>query len=194
MHLHLHHIAVLVRSLSTVADALPAELERRGVDTCPSEGTKEQYIDLVRSGRPSLLLLESIGEGPYRETLHKRGAGLHHFGLVTSSLEESVGYFSGKGLLLHPISLKTVEHRTVWMCRPGVPFLVELSEVDESHDIVPSPIGIDLPRLHAERVDWVPGVCLGRSGDSRIRIVTGTNAFHIAPRRRSRFESRPRTR
>jgi hypothetical protein len=180
MHLHLHHVAILVRSLSASAGALPEQLERLSVDRFPSEGTTEQYVDLDPSGRPSLLLIESIGEGPYRKALQKRGPGLHHFGLKTSSLEDSVSYFSGQGLLLHPISLKTVAQRTAWMCRPGVPFLVELSEIEGSEDGRPSPISVEVPHLNAERIDWMPDVCLIRSQDFQIRIVSGALAFKIA--------------
>jgi len=181
LKLHLDHIAILTRCLSKLEASLPVELGRLEVDTFPGEGTKEQYIDLASSGRPSLLLIESIGDGPYRRALQKRGAGLHHFGFVTDSMNDAVDYFSKQGLLLHPISLKTLDQGVVWMCRPGIPFLVEIAEVEESEAIVSSPVSMAIPGLQEKNIDWLPDLSLSLSDDTSICISIDTVSFRIIP-------------
>lgn len=181
MKLHLHHIAVLTQSLSAVEASLPHELERLGVDVFPSEGTQEQYIDLSASGRPSLLLIESIGDGPYRSALQKRGPGLHHFGFVTDCMDDAVDTFAGRRLLLHPITVRTLDQGVVWMCRPGIPFLLEIVDVEGLEDPQPPRISLAIPSLHVERIDWIPDMSLSRSDGDAIRISTGSLSFQIAP-------------
>ncbi|NJN17085.1 MAG: hypothetical protein HC822_12830 [Oscillochloris sp.] len=181
MNVHLHHIAVLTHGLSAVEESLPAELERLGVDVFPSEGTKEQYIDLSASGRPSLLLIESIGDGPYRNALQKRGAGLHHIGFVTDHIGNAVDYFAQQRLLLHPITLKTVAQGVIWMCRPEIPFLVELVDVAGSEVLQPTRISLAIPQLRVDHIDWLPDMSLSRSDNSSIWISTGSVSFHITP-------------
>lgn len=181
MNLHLHHIAVLTHSLSAVAESLPSELARLGVDTFPNEGTQEQYIDLSPSGRPSLLLIEAIGDGPYRRALQKRGAGLHHFGFMTDRINAAVDYFAQHRLLLHPITLKTFEQGVIWMCRPEMPFLVEIVSGAGSAAPEASQISIAIPRLRVDHINWLPALALSQSDDSSIQIATGSLSFHITP-------------
>ena len=181
MKIHLHHIAVLTQSLPEVERSLPQELDRLDVGHFPKEGTKEQYIDLAASGRPSLLLIEAVGDGPYREALRKRGAGLHHLGFVADHLTEAADHFARQRLLLHPTTLKTLEQGVIWMCRPGVPFLVEISGVEGLEEPGPPPITLAIPGLGVDRIDWAPDLSLRRSDDASIRISTGTVSFQIAP-------------
>ena len=179
--MHLHHIAVLVKSLSSVEKSLPGELERLSVEHFPNEGTREQYIDLSPSGRPSLLLIEAVGDGPYRSALQRRGAGLHHLGFVTDHLSEAADHFARQGLLLHPITLKTLEQRVIWMCRPGIPFLVEAVGVDELEEPVPPTITMAIPGLEVDRIDWAPDLSISRSDDALIRVSTDGVSFQMSP-------------
>lgn len=181
MKLHLHHIAILVRSVEAVEKLLPGELERLKVDSFPDEGTKEQYIDLDPGGRPSLLLIEAIGEGPYRRSLTKRGPGLHHLGFVTKSLEVAVDHFTGERLFLHPFSLKSISQRVVWMCRPGVPFLVEIKEDQElGNDSVPA-IHLELPGVTDAVFPRIPGLTMNLAENSMIKISSKAISFRIDP-------------
>ncbi|MBT9545813.1 MAG: hypothetical protein IV090_10530 [Candidatus Sericytochromatia bacterium] len=93
----------------------------------PAEGTMEQYVD-IPEGAPRLLFLQPIAEGPYARALKKRGPGLHHIGAKTASLQALIPRLSEQGLFLHPISIQTLTQGVAWLCRPGLPFLIELSE------------------------------------------------------------------
>jgi hypothetical protein len=99
----------------------------------PEEGTRELYVGSEAcSGR--LLLIEPISAGPYKQSMAKRGPGLHHVALGVESLERFADSLIGSGWLLHLCSLRSMrELRTVWLARPGIPFLVEVSQ-DERPD------------------------------------------------------------
>ncbi|EDY83790.1 hypothetical protein VDG1235_3417 [Verrucomicrobiia bacterium DG1235] len=178
MKLQLDHIAILSNSLSKTEATLPAELKRHEIETFSSEGTKEQYLELIPNKPPYLLLLESIGNGPYQRTLEKRGAGLHHFGFCTDDLEASVTYFHRHGLLLHPISLETLKRDTIWLCRPGIPFLLELNKTDQSIENTDFVIKASIPTL-TERILWVPGLELIESEKPEICLEIGSSLYTI---------------
>ncbi len=179
MKLQLHHVAVLTGSLSAAEWSLPPELKRLEVNTFPGEGTKEQYIDLSDSPGPSLLLIEPIGEGPYMRALRKRGSGLHHFGLFTDSINDAVDRLANNGLLLHPVTLKTFKQGVVWMCRPGIPFLVEIVAADSPDINEPPRIDIAVQGLEVDGIQWIPGVSISRSDDPAVGISTGAHSFRI---------------
>lgn len=169
MKLRLDHVAILTRSLSETERSLPADLERYEVEEFPGEGTKEQYIGLNKNGGPCLLLLEAISEGPYKRSLAKRGPGLHHLGCKVESIDLAVSHFAEQGLLLHPISLKTIKQGTVWMCRPGTPFLLELTEVSSGFEETETGFELAIPAL-SHQIDWIPGITLLMS-DSKDLVI-----------------------
>lgn len=179
MKLHLHHVAVLTGSLSAAEASLPPELKRLEVNTFPGEGTKEQYIELFDPPGPSLLLMEPVGDGPYRRALQKRGSGLHHFGLFTDSINDAVNRFASRGLLLHPITLKTRGQGVVWMCRPGVPFLVEIVAAESLEETEPPLFDMAIPGVEGDCIQWIPGVSISRSDDPTVGISTGAHSFRI---------------
>ncbi len=179
MLLHLHHIAILVRSLEIVEKSLPGDLERLKVESFPAEGTKEQYIDLDPSGRPCLLLIEAIGEGPYRRALSKRGPGIHHLGLVTDNLDAAVGHFSGERLLIHPFSMKSITQRVIWMCRPGVPFLVEIIEKQELDHDPPPAVHLEFPVATDAIFPRIPGVTMRWTENPWMTVSSNTSSFNI---------------
>ncbi|MGV3527214.1 MAG: hypothetical protein ACO1RX_23565 [Candidatus Sericytochromatia bacterium] len=121
------HIAFLSADLARQSDALPAFCRKQAMESFPAEGTREQYVELAADS-PRLLLLEPIAAGPYARALTKRGPGLHHLGATTPSLQALVPTLSAQGLRLHPISIQTLAQGVVWLCRPGLPFLIELVE------------------------------------------------------------------
>lgn len=145
MRLILDHIGILTPSLERSAGHFPPGFTLHEAELMPSEGTREQYATLDSKRGPSVLLLEAIQPGPYQRALDKRGPGLHHLGLATDSLQEATAALQGLGLLLHPVSLTTHSHSCVWMCRPGVPFLVELYKPGDFVSADHAPVHIELP-------------------------------------------------
>lgn len=125
----LDHVGILVADIERCVERLrPHGWPIGEIESFPSEGTKEVYIGPPRdSGR--LLLMESIGDGPYKTAMRKRGPGLHHVAISVPDFKRFVERVSGSGWLLHPKSLITqAEHKTIWLARPGIPMLVEILE------------------------------------------------------------------
>jgi hypothetical protein len=123
----LDHVGLLVGSLDRVRPAITALGAPPGpVDAFPAEGTREQYFGPDGASH-RLLLLEPIGEGPYRRAHERRGEGLHHVAIAVPDLPGYVQGLAGSGWLLLPQSLETIAAcRTAWLARPGVPCLVEV--------------------------------------------------------------------
>lgn len=133
MKIEFDHIGILVCDVMAGLESLPPEDWPIGeIETFPQEGTKEVYIGPASaSGR--LLLLEPIGEGPYRDALQKRGPGLHHIAINVDDVMAFTGRISGSGWYLHAKSLITFEkHHTVWLARPGVPLLIEVVQTNSA--------------------------------------------------------------
>lgn len=129
MKTYLNHIAFLVESLETVAKRASLREQYLGkIEEFPSEGTRELYLGKeTQSGK--VLLMQSIGPGPYANSLKKRGPGLHHIAIDVNSVESFLERIAGSGWLLHPKSLSLYKKfRQVFLCRPGVSFLVEVQE------------------------------------------------------------------
>lgn len=122
-----NHIAILVRNIHAVSGVLPHVCTLHPLEEQPSEGTRERYVTLDDENAPSLLLMQAIAEGPYSRALQRRGPGLHHIGCVCEDIETEIVENHTQRLLLHPISLITRESGVVWLCRPGMPCLVELT-------------------------------------------------------------------
>lgn len=159
MTLFVDHIAVLTPNLQRLSDQLPAFCQRFAVEQFPSEGTREQYIALTPDG-PRLLLLEPLspaGDGPYARSLHKRGPGLHHVGVLTPSLAAVIPFLSATGLLLHPTSLRTFAQGVIWACRPGLPFLLEITEGErpaiQERFVLKLPQGLPCPDFATQLFD-----------------------------------------
>ncbi|MCB0421303.1 MAG: hypothetical protein KDD61_09915 [Bdellovibrionales bacterium] len=125
----LNHIAILVESIESVVGKIQVPKSHLGVlEEFPSEGTKEMYIGgSNQMGR--LLLMQAIGDGPYKRAMEKRGPGIHHIALDVLSIDSFVSNLSGSGWLLHPKSLEFYSnHRSVFLCRQNVPVLIEVQE------------------------------------------------------------------
>lgn len=135
------HIAVLTSDLEGLSASLPAFCHKHPIESFPSEGTREQYIELA-AGAPNLLLLQPIAPGPYARALSKRGPGLHHLGARTASLDAQIPNLSRLGLRLHPISIQTLKQGVAWLCRPGLPFLIELAESAPQAEMTPIELGL----------------------------------------------------
>lgn len=184
MKISLDHIAVLTASLESCAEQLPTGYDPLEIEFQPGEGTREQYVLHRVEGAPSLLFMEPVEPGPYQRAMEKRGPGLHHLGYVTDSLNEAVELFSVSGLLLHPISLRTHSSGVVWMCRPGVPFLVELCGSLEQAGGSGIPVEIGLPvnvTVHNLCHGSLPGVVVGSSGDDAIRLSVAGESLRLRP-------------
>lgn len=128
----LDHVGVLV---ADVAAAVPIastrlQFEAGPVESFPGEGTRECYLG---SGPARLLLLEAAGPGPYQRALEKRGPGLHHVAYrFAGPLEASLPLLPG--WLLHPHSLASMPQGTLWLARPGVPLLLEITRGETEAD------------------------------------------------------------
>lgn len=176
MILNLDHIAILTANLSATVAELPQWLRLDPPEEQPTEGTLEQYAHWPCEEAPSLLLLEALSDGPYRRALAKRGPGLHHLGCSTDSLDAAVDHFAAQGLFLHPRSRHVASTNGAWMCRPGVPFLVELYV---SPEIRPHRAGEVLVRIpascagHRRVFDWMPSAtiaCTMEDGSLSIQV------------------------
>jgi len=122
------HVALLLPALEPALEALaPLDLPAGPIEEFPGEGTREVYL-----GEPDaaarLLLLQPLGsEGPYARALAKRGPGLHHLAYRAPDVRALAATLPG--WLLVPASLSTYAGcQTLWLARPGVGALIELSE------------------------------------------------------------------
>jgi hypothetical protein len=140
----LDHVALLVSSIEAAVENLGLSADPSAIEEFPGEGTRELYLG--EEGTPGrLLLMQPIGPGPYERALRKRGEGLHHLAFCTKDPTVFIDSISGSGWLLHPQSLRTVKRfKQVWLCRPGVATLVEVSTGTPSYqgDPVVSRVGV----------------------------------------------------
>jgi hypothetical protein len=180
--LNCDHVAILAVDLEVVTKTLPSWLTVHDPETHPGEGTVERYVRPEEDAAPSLLLLQPIQVGPYATAMEKRGPGLHHIGCSTNSIDDAVRHFDRHGLLVHPISLKTCSNKIVWLCRPGVPFLVELYEAAEATQAHHEPMGIRVPasrmREH-EVIDLVPSTVVEAGSEDEIELRWGDRVCTI---------------
>lgn len=125
----LNHVAILVESIESVLEKNNFSSDLLGeIEEFPSEGTRELYIGLGHQ-TSRLLLMQAMGEGPYKRALEKRGAGLHHIALDVLDIDAYLEDLSGSGWLLHPKSLHFYKNnRQVYLSRPGIPALIEVQE------------------------------------------------------------------
>lgn len=123
------HVALLVRD----AEKTAGMLRRKGLftgqpDRFESEGTLEIYCGAPGSSA-RLLLMQSIGPGPYARALEKRGPGLHHIAVNVPSIPKFLERISGSGWLLHPASCAMMgKGGAAYLTRPGMPMLIEVQE------------------------------------------------------------------
>lgn len=184
MLLKLDHLGILTTSLERCAAQIPGAFELDEVEEQPAEGTREQYAVGSKGGHPHLLLLEPVAPGPYRRAMEKRGPGLHHLGCRADALDPAIAHLAARGLLLHPLSLSTYAKGAVWMCRPGVPFLVELCQSNEPGEGAGSQVAISLPRsvgaIHVPP-DLIPDVSVMEGSAPALRIESSGLEFTIDP-------------
>ncbi len=177
-----NHVALLVKSIEDSIKKLPEELDFGPIETFADEGTKEIYIKSKTSSQSSLLLLQAIGEGPYMRALKKRGPGLHHICISTTSIKSATSKFVSSSLLIHPISIKTWDQGTLWFCRPGLPFLIEAIE-DSNNDEINKPfvekIHLKLSEEHANSFSKLSPDFLHQSAKNSISLRLKNGLFTI---------------
>ncbi|MFK7802572.1 MAG: hypothetical protein AB8G95_13140 [Anaerolineae bacterium] len=182
MILNFDHIAILATDIKGVASTLPAWLTCHELEKHSAEGTLEQYVTSPSESDPSLLLLQPIQDGPYATALKKRGSGLHHLACSTDSIDDAVSHFAGQGLLLHPISLKTYPKRVVWMCRPGIPFLIELFESKGVSQLTQLQTQLQLPASQVgdcDPIHFIPNTVVTAGPSKDIELQIGDKSFNI---------------
>ncbi len=137
MSLYIDHCAVLVTSIEDALAKMPAGCIHGKIHTYISEGTREVYVHHPESDQGRILLMQAVSEGPYQRAMQKRGPGLHHICIRVENIQEFIEEICSSGFLLHPKSLASFSHGVVYLCRPGIPFLVEVEnltdEQRESH-------------------------------------------------------------
>lgn len=125
----LDHVALLVEDVEAAAPRVAAlGLEAGPIERFPGEGTVEQYHGSDRCDARLLLIQPAHDESPYARALRKRGPGLHHVALRHPAPEDYVLELAG--WLLHPQSLRSREHGTLWLARPGIGCLIEIARSD----------------------------------------------------------------
>lgn len=171
----LDHLGLLVRS----AERSSQHFRSRGIEVAspedfPGEGTREIYVG-SSSQDGKVLLLESIGPGPYASALQRRGPGLHHVALRVEDLGSFVRSLGSSAWLLHPISLSSfAESETVWLARPGTPVLIELiaSKTPPRRNSLVTKLGLP---LSAKLLEALP--CPTLETAEAVRIEIGPWAF-----------------
>lgn len=184
MTIVLDHIAILTTSLKTCIEQIPKDYRLHEIEEHPAEGTKEIYISTPADNSPSILFMEACQPGPYLSALNKRGPGIHHLGCITDSLDDAVEHFTNAGLLLHPISLKTYEENVVWICRPGVPYLIELYTVQNPVNLSPVEVLIKLPNaacLDSDFNQYIRGVTISNSTNETINLSIDGYSISVMP-------------
>ena len=122
----LDHVALLVEDVEAAGPRLAAlGLEAGPIERFPGEGTVEQYHGGDELDARLLLIQPAHDESPYARALRKRGPGLHHVALRHPEPEAYALELAG--WLLHPQSLRSREHGTLWLARPGIGCLIELA-------------------------------------------------------------------
>jgi hypothetical protein len=132
----LSHIAFVVNNIEDVLKQKPLQgMEQGCIEAFESEGTRELYLGGQQElGR--VLLMQPIAAGPYERALKKRGAGLHHIALDVSSITEFISQISGSGWYIHPSGFQEFpQSKTLFLARPGNPFLVELCERRHANEV-----------------------------------------------------------
>jgi hypothetical protein len=163
-----------VQELESITQTLPQICTLHPPEDQPAEGTRERYVTFGGERVPALLLIQAITDGPYARAMEKRGPGLHHIGCVCGDIKKEISGRSTGRLLLHPVSLRTYNQGVVWLCRPGVPFLVELMESPEQGAIPFDKASIRLP-MGTHMPDVVSALCANLTievGDTRDVVMT----------------------
>ncbi len=124
----LDHIALVTPRIETVLERLaPLNLASGPIEEFADEGTREVYLGEPQQAARLLLIQPLDDRGPYARALARRGPGLHHVARAVPDLDAHLRALSG--WLLHPHSATSIPaHRTAWLARPGVEFLLELTE------------------------------------------------------------------
>jgi len=124
----LDHVAFVVTDLTkTMSYFKPMGFSLSTPRELPQEGTREVYVgEEGRSGR--ILLLQPIGVGPYERALAKRGPGLHHIGLSTTSIAAVGKSALSSAWKEHRHSAEQEVTSTRWYSKPGIQTLLEVFE------------------------------------------------------------------
>lgn len=126
---YLNHVAILVKNIEQSLKRISVSEELvNNIEEFPSEGTRELYIG-GKNQYGRILLMQAIGDGPYKQALTKRGPGLHHIAIDVDNIDFFLEGISGSGWLLHPRSIYYYkENRQLYLSRPGIPTLIEVQE------------------------------------------------------------------
>ena len=169
----INHIAILVKDIDETTSMLPDYCILQEKEKQPQDGSIEQYVIFDGPEFPSLLLIQKTADGPFNTAINKRGYGLHHFGAAVNNINNYLGKQNyDPRFLLHPISLKTIKNGYIWLCRPGIPFLIELMERNDCENIT-GKFQINLPNgtvIPSNVMHIFQHCSLGNSVDDSIEI------------------------
>lgn len=135
MKAELSHVAFLVPSVTRSATYLSSKgFACDAVETFESEGTHEVYVGEYQTQSGLLLLVEAVGDGPYKRAMIKRGPSLHHIAIDVLDSKEFIAQLQKVGWQLHPVDYG----KTVWLFCKGLPLL----EVNEKNALSTKPAKI----------------------------------------------------
>jgi hypothetical protein len=173
----LNHVAILVRDLEESIKKLSLPKSLLGpIEEFPSEGTKEIYIG-EQNQTSKLLLLQPIGDGPYKDAIEKRGPGLHHIALDVMEMESFIYNLAGTGWYLHPRSLEFYQSlNMVFLARPNTPFMIEVlkTKMLENPDSF-----IDHIELQCPRQSMLETLCCDNLSGGEVAKLTINNTKHF---------------
>lgn len=163
------HVCFLVDHLSAARSRLPASWSPQPPEEQAGEGAREQYV-VPPPPTPWVLLVQAIANGPYRSAMRKRGPGLHHIAISVADLKASMLILHRARLLIHPLTVGWMGCGTVWACRPGLPFLIEVMQAPSGQSQsgeAGHPLRIEVPL----ETEWV--ACLNLVLDGLLMAGTG---------------------
>lgn len=172
----INHTAILVNDIHETLSVLPVDCVQGEIEEFKSEGTKEVYVNSSGVNASSLLLIQAIGPGPYQSSSQNRGPGLHHICITVEEITSYGDELMDKHLFLHPLSLKTIKRNIIWLCRPGIPFLIE---VVQNVSAVPVQPAYFVKHVEVPMDSWSRNIVNGILGNFVIQSTDAKTRLHL---------------
>jgi methylmalonyl-CoA/ethylmalonyl-CoA epimerase len=125
------HLGVFVKSIEATVEALSkfVALEKPAIKEVPERGIR---MGLVHIGEVGLELIQDINpEGPLAKALAEKGNFIHHFCVLSNSIEEDAGRLAAEGVqFLDPQPKVGLRGKKIVMSTPAVldGIAIEVSE------------------------------------------------------------------
>jgi methylmalonyl-CoA/ethylmalonyl-CoA epimerase len=125
------HLGVFVKSIEATVEAVSkfVQIEKPTIREVPERGIR---MALVHIGAVGLELIQDISpEGPLAKTLAEKGNFIHHFCMLSDSIEADAGRLAGAGVqFLDPLPKVGLRGKKIVMSTPAVldGIAIEISE------------------------------------------------------------------